>query len=333
MKSGLIKIDVSGMSRTEWLAQRRKGLGGSDAAAALGISPWVSPLALYLDKTGQLPDQEETEALRIGRDLEEYVAKRFQEASGYRVRKCNFLLKDPEHPFLHANIDREISGMDAGLECKTASAFKSKMYRGGAFPDNYYLQCVHYLSVTGMARWFLAVLVMGVEFKVFLLTTQAEDEKPDFCESMVYVPPEEIAALRAGEIAFWQEHVEKGLPPQPDGSPSSADALQEAFPEDGDAAPMDMTLYHRELTEYVEAQARKKEAETAFETAKQKLMQCMGDCPSGESEGYRVSYKTQRRQTFDWKALAKDQPALNLAPYFRESLSRPLKVTPKTKEE
>lgn len=330
MKQGLVKVDVSAMSRPEWLAERRKGLGGSDAAAALGISPWVSPLALYLDKTGQLPDQEESEALRIGHDLEEYVAARFQEKSGYKVRKCNFLLKDPVFPFLHANIDREIVGgeLDAGLECKTASAFKAKQYRGGTFPDNYYLQCAHYLSVTGKTRWFLAVLVMGVEFKVFLLTTREDDLCPDFCESAVYVPPEEIEALRQGEIAFWENHVVKGVPPQPDGTPSSEEALKTSAPEEEDVC-IDLTLYREALDAFQEAAQHKKDAEAVFETAKQKVMQIMGSAGEGESEAYRVSYHTQKRASFDWKALQKAFPHLDIQPFFKESVSRPLRVTEK----
>lgn len=77
-------ISTAKMSREEWLEERRKSIGGSDAAAVIGMSRFASPYTVWMDKTGRLPEKEDTEAMRIGRDLEEYVAKRFEEASGKR---------------------------------------------------------------------------------------------------------------------------------------------------------------------------------------------------------------------------------------------------------
>ena len=80
------KISTVSMTREEWLNARRKGIGGSDAAAIMGANPYASPLSVYLDKLGLAQEKEITEAMRQGTDLEDYVAKRFSEATGKKVR-------------------------------------------------------------------------------------------------------------------------------------------------------------------------------------------------------------------------------------------------------
>ena len=47
-------VNVSNLSRAEWLEERRKGIGGSDAAAVAGLNPWRSAAAVYLDKVGEV---------------------------------------------------------------------------------------------------------------------------------------------------------------------------------------------------------------------------------------------------------------------------------------
>ena len=73
---GIKHISTKGMSREEWLKLRKKTIGGSDAAAVVGLSKWASPYSVWADKTGKVPDKEDSEAMRQGRDLEEYVASR-----------------------------------------------------------------------------------------------------------------------------------------------------------------------------------------------------------------------------------------------------------------
>jgi len=69
-----------------WLSERWKSIGGSDAAAVVGLSQWATPFTVWCDKTGRVPDREDNEAMRQGRDLEEYVAL---EATGKRVHRDN----------------------------------------------------------------------------------------------------------------------------------------------------------------------------------------------------------------------------------------------------
>ena len=75
-------VKTVGLSREDWLEYRRKGLGGSDASTVCGLNPYSCKLTLWADKTGRLPEKEDSEAMRTGRDLEQYVALGFEEATG-----------------------------------------------------------------------------------------------------------------------------------------------------------------------------------------------------------------------------------------------------------
>ena len=149
----------------EWLEERKKSLGGSDVGAVLGMNEYSSPYTVWAEKTGKLPPFEGNEWTRLGNDLEEYVADRFSEKSGLEVRRDSATWRNDKYPHLHANIDRRVVGMKAGVECKLTSEMNAKKYKNGEFPDRFYAQCVTYLAVTELERWYLAVLIYGKGIK------------------------------------------------------------------------------------------------------------------------------------------------------------------------
>lgn len=81
----LIYINTKNMSREDWLKERRKAIGGSDAAAIIGLNAYATPYTVWADKTGRLPEKPDNEAMRQGRDLEQYVVDRFTELTGKRA--------------------------------------------------------------------------------------------------------------------------------------------------------------------------------------------------------------------------------------------------------
>src|SRR5690606_28440496 len=102
-------VSTTGMSEQEWLGVRRKGIGGSEIAAIAGLSPFETPLSVYLRKIGELPDKEETEAMYWGSVLENVIAEEYKRRHPeVRVRRVNAVLQHPEVPYFLANIDREI---------------------------------------------------------------------------------------------------------------------------------------------------------------------------------------------------------------------------------
>lgn len=318
------KILTRGMSREDWLEERRKSLGGSDMGAVLGLNRYRSPYTVWAEKTGRIGDEPENEAMRVGRDLEPYVASRFEEASRKSVRRMNYLLRREDCPHLHANIDRQVLGESSGLECKTASALNLKRYDGGDFPESYYAQCVSYLAVTGWQRWYLAALVLGKGFYCYQITTVKDDETPEWCESSVYVSPEEIEAVKRCAEDFWHDYVESDSPPPMDGAESTTETIATIYEGGGG----EVELFGREslIEQYQYLMNRKKAIEKDADAIKQQLMTDLGDNERGCCGKYTVDWKGQSRQTFDAKTFAKDHPEVDLSAYYKTTNFRKFAV-------
>lgn len=313
---GIKQVSTKGMSREDWLAQRRKTIGGSDAAAIVGLSRYSTPYTIFMDKTGRLPDKPDTEAMRLGRDLEDYVAKRWQEATGKKVRRLQAMLYNPLYPFAHADVDRMVIGEDAGLECKTTSTLDVKQFNGVEFPEKYYAQCVHYLAVTGLKRWYLAVLVFGRGFFEFTL------ERDQL----------EIDALMTAEAEFWTENVAKDNPPPPDGSQATTDALQVIYAESQDE---ERDLFGREtmLDEYMQLKRQKRAIEDRMGEIENSLKEDLQEAERGRCGFYTISWKSQQRSTFQPKAFAQAYPSIDLTPFYKTSSTRPFKVMEKKNDD
>jgi len=180
---------------------RTKSIGGSDSAAVLGISPWKSPLELYLEKIGELPPVDETEAMRWGTILEEPVAKEFEARTGKRVMRVNRQLVHRDHPFITAHLDRRVAREPALLEVKTTNVFARDWGEEGTdqVPEHYLAQVQHYLAVTGYQVAYVAALVGGQTLKLYT------------------VPRNEtlVEAIVDAEVRFWKQHVEPRVPPEP----------------------------------------------------------------------------------------------------------------------
>lgn len=303
------KVSTRDMPRAEWLKHRRTGIGGSDAAAVIGLSPWATPYTVYLDKLGLLPDKEENEAMRQGRDLEEYVARRFTEETGKKVQRCNYMIRNPRCPFAIADIDRKVVGENAVLECKTTSTLDLKQFRGVEFPERYYAQCVHYLAVTGAERCYLAVLVLGKEFHVFTLE---RDEA-------------EISALMKLESEFW-DRVQRQDPPDITGAEADSEAVKTIWPDSGEGETVELfgmdELFKRlEIANETLALAQQTKDEIL-----NTIKDGMKTAERAVCGAYTVSWKTQERRTLDVKAIRADYPDIPFDDYMKVSKSRPFKV-------
>jgi len=279
------------MPREQWLELRKKGIGGSDSAAIVGLDRYRSAFDVYAEKIGLKPEQPDNEAMRQGRDLEQYVAERFMEATGKKVRRKNAMLQHPEHHWMLANIDRWVIGENAGLECKTTSVLNRANFAQGEYPPNYYVQCVHYMAVTGAERWYLAVLVLNKAFHVF---TIERDEA-------------EINALIEAEKHFWENHVLKKIPPTPDGSESTSELLKQMFPEAREREEVALFGLEEKIEQYLSLDAKIKEFERERDALKQELQLAMSDAEIGRAQGYVIEWKNQVRQTLDTQRLKKEQ--------------------------
>lgn len=274
-------IKTNELSRDAWLEVRKKGIGSSDAAAAVGLNPYKSQLELWMEKTGRgaalpQPDpNDDTSPMFWGSLLEAFVAAHYTKKSGNRIRKVNAVLQHNEHPWMLANLDREVMGAaDVQiLECKTAGMNGARLWKEGV-PEYVQLQVHHQLAVTGKQTADVAVLVCGNEFRVYRI------ERDDVL----------IARLIKLEAQFWQ-YVESDTAPPADGSDSAATALQALYPQD-DGEVLNLTddvAMSSAFADLVSTRASIAAHSELEAKLKQSIQHRMGDASKAVFEGGEVS--------------------------------------------
>ena len=297
-------VSTLNLDKESWLKYRKQGIGGSDAGAVCGLNPSRTAIQVYYDKTSDLIEDVDNEAMRQGRELEEYVARRFCEASGKKVRRANAMFYDEKNPFMIADVDRMIVGENAGLECKTASPYSEEKWRDDKIPLSYQLQCYHYMSVCNADAWYIAVLIYGRDFKYYRI--ERDDE---VIENLIRIEKE-----------FWNEYVLKQVIPDPDGSKTADVAIAERFKE-SKSITIPLTGFDERLERRQELLSLLEKIETEKRQIDQELKLYLGDAEIAENESYRVSWKNISRSSIDEKRLKAEQPEI-YEKYRRETTSR-----------
>ena len=299
--------DTKKISDEQWRELRKTGIGGSDAGAVIGLNPYSSAYSVYHEKLGLVEAFEGNDKTRLGNDLEEYVAKRFEEITGKKVRRLNAMLRSIERPYMIADVDRVIVGADEGLECKITSNNEGYKFDEGEYPAYWACQCYHYLSVLGFKRWQLCVLDL-FSGKVSVITIERNES--------------EIKALEEIEKTFWEEHVQKKICPAPNGSERCDEIIAEKYPEaDDDAPTLDLMGYSKELARLAEIKEAIKPLEDEKSAIEQTIKEALGTSATGEYGLFKVSYKNTVSTRLDTKKLKAEQPQIYAA-YASESSSR-----------
>lgn len=161
---------------------RSKGIGGSDAAAACGLSPWKTPVQLYLEKRGEVKPEnlDDVEHIAWGKLLEDVIADEWARRNGVKAHRVNDPKISKQHPFMVANIDRRIVGKREGLEVKNASQWTNENWGelgSDDVPIYYITQGVHYMHVLDYDAWNYAVLLGGNQLLHYRVERDAEIEK------------------------------------------------------------------------------------------------------------------------------------------------------------
>jgi putative phage-type endonuclease len=206
------------MNREDWLAERKKGICSSDAAALLGISPWNTAFSIYADKLGMLPEQPMTEAMKWGLRHEPAIAAAYEEETGAELTgPRGSLHRHKDQRWMLATPDR-ITTAGRIVELKTASAFAASEWGEPGtdeIPDAYLVQVNHQLEVLGADVADVAVLIGGSDFRVYTVPRNGRL----------------IAHLVEVERVFWHEHVLARIPPEPSWThPATAKALEALYP-------------------------------------------------------------------------------------------------------
>lgn len=200
------------MSREKWLEERKNGIGGSDAAAVMGCSPYMSNLELWEIKTGKRRQEDISDKsyVKYGIKAEEHIRALFaldhpEIEVGYEEFK---IIRSDKHPFIFATLDGSLinsSGEKGILEIKTTEIFRANQWAdwNGGVPQNYYIQVLHQLLATG---WEYAILkarikhAKGITEREYLFLRKDRQEDLDI--------------LLAEEIKFWEYVKSKKRPPQ-----------------------------------------------------------------------------------------------------------------------
>lgn len=309
-------VKTNELSRDDWLEVRKTGIGSSDAAAAVGLNPYQSQLELWLVKTGRdahLPKvdpNDDSSPMFWGTLLESFVAAAYTKRTGNRVRKLNAVLRHAEHPWMLANIDREVMGVPDVqiLECKTTGMNGQRLWRDGV-PEYIQLQVQHQLAVTGKQAADVAVLVCGNDFRTFRIPRDNQM----------------IASLIELERRFWH-YVETDTPPPADGSDSAAMALQALYPQDDTTVIQleDDAEMNAAFSDLLAVRQSLAEAEAFEAKLKQRIQERMRNASKAAFSEGEVTWKKSRGSVvLDVATLLCDQPdLLNRYPLERSGSRR-----------
>lgn len=303
-----ILVNTEGMSNEEWLNWRKKGLGGSDIAAILGISKWSSAIDIWLQKTNQKFDEIiENEAMTWGKILEPVIREQFKQKTGKKVVEVHSILQNEEYRFMLADLDgltEDSEGNPAILEIKCVSEYKRSEWDNDQIPYYYMTQVMHYLAVTGLDTAFVCALIGGNSLVI-------REVKAD---------QEMIAMLVACEKNFWDKVV-NCVRPEADGSDACKELLDSLYR----GGVSEQIVLPEEAIEfvdlYLEASADEDSAKAKKQLASNRLKEIMGDYNSATCLGHTVSWKPVSTDRFDSKKFKEDEPEL-YAKYTKTSVSR-----------
>ena len=294
--------DTSVMSRDEWLELRRKGIGGSDAAAALGLSPYCTTRELFYDKTGVKPaaeDETNWVAKEVGNLLEDLVAQIFSMKTKLKVTKAQKMYAHPLYPFMLADPDYIVEmpdGTNALLDCKTGNYNTQDKWADGTLPVHYELQGRHYMSVMNINTIFFACLFGNNENE---FVYRRIDRDMDYESEII-----------AQEKYFWNEYVLKNIePPYTEDGDMVIKSIKRHYGKgDKSAEAVEFSEeFSRTLDKIIELREQKLDHDhksKALENEMKKLyapiidimgVSCDGKCVSGNT-AYIVSYKPSYRK-------------------------------------
>jgi putative phage-type endonuclease len=182
------------------MAMRSQGIGGSEAAAALGVSRWKTPLRLFKEKRKEIePEDISTDQnVYFGLKLEPLLFAEYTERTGIRLRKRH-MMKSRKYPWMVATIDRMPIGVpDLILEGKTINAFAFKGSEYGPdgsdkIPLDYYCQCQHNMIVANRQVCDMPVLIGGSDFRIYRIARHEA-----FCKKLISAEARFWAAVRDG---------------------------------------------------------------------------------------------------------------------------------------
>ena len=296
------------ISKEAFLERRRSGIGGSDIAAIIGISPWKTPRDIYLAKKGLAEPVEETDAMYWGTTLEDVVAKEYAKRTGRKIERCSVQFEHPEFPFLVGNLDRVVYDAPGKrpvvggrllssriLECKTASQYSAGEWGEAGtqdIPEHYKCQVQWYLGIAGAKVCDVAVLIGNRDFRIYEITRNEQV----------------ISYLFQEGVKFWRDYIETDTMP-PAKTLEDVERLSHGTPKERRFAPDPVV---DAVKRYAELDAQAKAIKEEQDALKVTICDCIGDAvelasPDGVKLATWSAAKPQAKT--DWKAVAAEMGA------------------------
>ena len=281
--------DKREISREQWLELRRAGIGGSDAAAVLGLNPYASPLSVYMDKV-QGARGEQTLAMEVGSCLEPFLRKKFEErmkeekGCEIHVQEVPCMLGNSHYPFMIANLDGQFTHPElgkCGLELKTTGGFNRSKWEKDHIPRHCYIQVQHYMAVTGLQHFYLGILIGN---GIFSIKQVPRDQ-------------EIIQTIIKKQEHFWNNHVLARVPPDPSGLECDSGILKEMFPEAQETTvelPHCQEIYHR----YKDLKKKEKHLKQEMEHIRQQFMAEMKEAQVARVGGKKITWKVVEKKGY-----------------------------------
>ena len=279
------------MNEAKWLEERRKGIGGSDVAAILGLSPWKTPFQMYQEKRNEVVPFSGNDAMEWGQRMEPTIRQWYSDETGRAVRVPEGIIYHNKYPFMLASLDGFTDDKRV-VEIKTARSGQKWGEPGtNEIPEYYMTQVQHYLIVTGFEVCDVPVSIAGGSPVLYEVPADAE-----LHEMMI-----------DAEAEFWRRVVD-GNPPE---CVSFADAIQR-FGKSNATGLVEIGPGNYEDIQHLRGVRKSIEAlEAEEEQLKAEFIQLLGekgDVLTFQGENL-ITYKLAKgRESFDAKALQAAHP-------------------------
>jgi len=282
------------MEHAKWLEERRKGIGGSDIAAIMGLSPWKTAFRVYQEKRGEIQDWSGNESTDWGQRLEPMIRQWYSDRTGRPVRVPEKILVSEKHPFLFASLDGFTDDKRI-VEIKTARSGKGWGEPGtDEIPPYYTLQVQHYMIVTGFEVSDIPVSISGAPPELYEVPADRELQE----------------MIVEAAVAFWKQ-VEAGIPPEPT---CYADAIARFGKSKAEGVIIASEDIVNDIVRLKGIKAMQEDLKTQEEELKGRVIMALGENGNvlSDPEGnVLVTWKMSKGRTyFDTKAFQEEHPKL-----------------------
>lgn len=285
------------MLTNEQLIQRGTMLTGRDASAIMGVSPWQTPADVWYSKVfPELTAKQEKERGGVkswGTILEPAIMAAYEDEFKVKLEKPG-TIRNPDIPWIGGTPDGIARAKKRGVECKAVFFKQDEFGPGGTdcIPDDYSIQCMHYMLVTGLKEWDLAALLTHKDISKWELRYYHLKASPA------------LRDLAEAERLFWNEHVLKKVEPPLDYTKAiTLDYLKKRYPEDDGNLITDVTTDERVVVEkFMFTRSAAAEAKKQHDMATAELRGVLKDASGISTEDLIVTCKKTKSNGVDWRA-------------------------------